>query len=267
VDRRRKLLVNTGEEKTNRYLTIASAKNGASVYPKVGLKDALNINRTGLSSKEYKYALMAHFDFVVALPGEKVSFAIEFDETHHINNEWQAQKDFLKNRICEKLGIPLLRVGEQSFRSIDNNTLLLWLCDSYFNKTISPFENSYLKIREYINMGLCHEGKDVPECMTYICTQVYTHTFSWVIMHDGQMLVTHARFRWFGIFGDVFSYNLSEGLAVYSLTQKIQKYLNGKYTPTREDSVDFITEYVAALYHRENKQLKNLFSEVREYYS
>lgn len=267
MDRRRKLLVNQGEEISHHYVAIASAYNGAKVYPKIGLKDALNILQSGLSNEEYKYALMAHFDFVVALPGEKMSFAVEFDEAHHVNKEEQAKKDFLKNRICEKLGMPLLRIGKQSFQRINDTVLLVWLCDSYFNKKLNPFYKSYLSIQSYVKEGICHKGQDIPECITYVCTQVYSHSFAWVVMCDGQILVAHARFRWFGIFGDVYSYNLSEGLAVHSLVEKIENYLIRKYTPTKEDSVNFVAEYVAALYHQDNKKLDGLFSEVRDYYT
>jgi hypothetical protein len=55
MDRRRKLLVNVGEEKVSNLLSQAVTSHLASVCPKVGLKDAVNISNSGLPDELYRF--------------------------------------------------------------------------------------------------------------------------------------------------------------------------------------------------------------------
>ena len=109
-DRRRKLLVNLGEEQADSTLRDAADKHGVRVFPKLRLADAVNIDRSGLPDELYRYALRAHLDFVIARGTDaQALFAVEFDGPSHESNEAR-KRDAMKDEICERLGLPLIRV-------------------------------------------------------------------------------------------------------------------------------------------------------------
>lgn len=81
-DRRKKLL--NGHESTSRELLgEAAKKNGAEVFSKPRVADVLDINASGFDNELYRYALQAHFDFVVADAETKGLFAVEYDGPGH----------------------------------------------------------------------------------------------------------------------------------------------------------------------------------------
>jgi hypothetical protein len=65
MDRRRPLLVNDGEFKTDKALHEAAEALGYGVHTKVRVADALAIDHSGLHDEQYGYALRSHFDWVV----------------------------------------------------------------------------------------------------------------------------------------------------------------------------------------------------------
>ncbi len=132
MDRRKKILVNSYEEATDKVLREAVANHGARVFPKVRIADALRIQSSGLSRAEYSYALRAHFDFVVADQDHSTRFAVEFDEAHHDSDPNAILHDSLKRAICEKLGMPLLRIDADYLHRIGQSSLLGWLVEVWF---------------------------------------------------------------------------------------------------------------------------------------
>lgn len=124
MERRRKVLTNEYEEATHAALLDAAARCGARVFPKVRLADALNVESSGLTRDEYSYALKSHFDFVVERKGEPVAFAVEFNGQSHERDARVIVRDTLKNSICNKLGMPLLRIDAGYLRRDGRFTLL-----------------------------------------------------------------------------------------------------------------------------------------------
>lgn len=113
MDRRRKLVVNQLEESSYQQLTAWSVGQNFTVHPKMGLSQALDIKNSGLNTIEYSYALQASFDFVVARQDGRILFAVEADGPSHLDEEAR-KRDHLKNFICAKLGMPLIRVGRKA---------------------------------------------------------------------------------------------------------------------------------------------------------
>lgn len=71
---------------------------------------------SGLSDEEYSYSLRAHFDFVIADQRSLPLFAVEFDGPRHENDPKTIYRDELKRSLCDKLGLPLLRVDADYLR-------------------------------------------------------------------------------------------------------------------------------------------------------
>ena len=132
MDRRRKIIANQYEAAVHAVITAIAQKNACVVYPKVRIADALMIDRSGLDNEAYSYALKGHFDFLVADKQSLPAFAVEFDGPLHETPEGR-RKDNLKNLICERLGLPLLRVTADYLQEENESvSLLAWLADVWF---------------------------------------------------------------------------------------------------------------------------------------
>jgi hypothetical protein len=133
VDRRRRLLVNIGEEEADSVLREVADKFGVRVVPKPRLADAVDINRSGLPDDLYTYALKAHLDFVIARGSDAMAlFAVEFDGRYHETDAAAQRRDAMKDAICERLGLPLLRVDADFLRTVKGFRLLAWLVELWF---------------------------------------------------------------------------------------------------------------------------------------
>ncbi len=132
MDRRRKIIHNPYEAATHEALEAVAVKYGARIFPKVRIADALDLRSSGLTSNEYSYALQAHFDFLITDQDTWPHFAVEFDGPRHHTNPSTILRDNLKNAICEKLGIPLLRIGDDFFRRVGRYNLIGWLTEVWF---------------------------------------------------------------------------------------------------------------------------------------
>ncbi len=133
IDRRKKILVNSYEAATHEELKKVATEYGARVFPKVRVADALDVQSSDLSDDEFGYALHAHFDFVVADQYSLSLFAVEFDGSRHETDPRTIVRDELKRSICDKLGLPLLRIDADYLRRrVGRFSLLGWLAEVWF---------------------------------------------------------------------------------------------------------------------------------------
>ena len=134
MDDRRKRISNTSERMTAERLREVTHDHGCVVFEKLRIADALKIDSSGLTNKEYNYALRAHFDFVVAQESDTLAlFAVEFDGPHHKYDPATSVRDDLKDRICRKLGMSVLRVDSDHLAAtVGRFELLTYLIDVWF---------------------------------------------------------------------------------------------------------------------------------------
>ena len=88
-----KKLSNLGEQRVYEELKPVADRYGAEVYRKVRVADVIDIE--GLARELGHYALMAHFDFVVADREHVPQFAVEFDGPGH-----SPTHDAKKDQLC-----------------------------------------------------------------------------------------------------------------------------------------------------------------------
>lgn len=105
-----KKLSNVEEMRVYRQVEPTAIRYGASVYQKVRIADVVDIDKLTLGSMR-SYALMAHYDFVVADEEQKPLFAVEFDGAGH-----SAEHDAKKDEICRRADLALFRVGIHASR-------------------------------------------------------------------------------------------------------------------------------------------------------
>ena len=124
-----KKLLNTAEDRTFRELLKATSM---AVCPKVRVADVLPIEGSGVDSASFKYALQAHFDFVVTDASHTPVFAVEFDGPGHRDDEDQIARDLKKNSLCARFAFPLLRINDNHVSRLYNQrTLLVWIVEVY----------------------------------------------------------------------------------------------------------------------------------------
>ena len=151
----KRVLVNKYEEETDTALKKAAARSNALVFSKVGIKDILDIDkgRALLTKEEYSYAFKAHFDFVVTRADTSPVFAVEYDGSMHYDDPATIERDKKKNAICQKLGMPLLRIDSQYLRRIGNFSLIGWLTELWFiyegwveaqERVVVPYDEPFL---------------------------------------------------------------------------------------------------------------------------
>ena len=127
-----KLLLDKYEALTDARLNELSKSWGVRVFAKVRLADVLPVERSGIDSNLYRFALQSHFDFVVADENHRPKLAIEFDGQSHFT-EKQLARDRKKERLCEVFDMPWLRINsrylERIYRGMD---LLGWFVHWHF---------------------------------------------------------------------------------------------------------------------------------------
>lgn len=129
-----KRLLNLPESETDRRLREVCDDFGAKVYVKVRVADVIQIERSGIDNDLYRYALQAHFDFVITDSEDQPLFAVEFDGVGHSKPEARA-RDEMKNTLCDRFELPLLRINRRYLTpAFSKWDLLRWFSTVFFVK-------------------------------------------------------------------------------------------------------------------------------------
>jgi len=131
---RRKNILNFSERKTALLLREIVTNHDCPIKEKIRLADALDIEGSNLTRQEYGFALKSHFDFVISRAVDtKALFAVEFDGPYHTYNANAQRRDALKDSVCSKLGMPLLRVDSDFIhQNVGRFHLLAYFIDMWF---------------------------------------------------------------------------------------------------------------------------------------
>lgn len=124
-------LVNRYEELTHSEISERAERWGLSVYPKVRVADAINLDALGVAGELKRYGLQAHFDFLVCRERWQPEYAVEFDGRFH-SSEKQARRDAKKDKLCELASLPILRINSNYLSPrFGSMSLLAWIMDVY----------------------------------------------------------------------------------------------------------------------------------------
>jgi hypothetical protein len=129
-----KPILNNPENTTYEKLCEACSRNSAHVFPKVRVADILRIEGSGISDELFRFALQAHFDFVIADTRHMPLFVVEFDGAYRKQAD-QTRRDSQKDALCERFQLPILRIDSEyvnrKYRSLD---LLSWFVEAWFGR-------------------------------------------------------------------------------------------------------------------------------------
>jgi len=129
-----KKILNLHEEATLHRLQAACKPYWVEIHSKLRVADVLPIEGSGISDSLFTYALKAHFDFVVATVEHEPLFAVEYDGPPHAA-EATAARDRIKNALCQRFGLPLLRIDSRYLpRRYRNQALLAWVVGVFLSK-------------------------------------------------------------------------------------------------------------------------------------
>lgn len=126
-----KRLLNRPEAETDGVLQEVCNAWGARVFAKVRVADVLPIERTGISSKHFRFALQSHFDFTITDSEKLPLFAVEFDGPGH-SAARQRARDILKDELCARFDFPLLRITSSHLKTFRTMNLLSWFVEAWF---------------------------------------------------------------------------------------------------------------------------------------
>jgi very-short-patch-repair endonuclease len=263
VDRRRRILVNNAEALTDAALREAATDLGFRIDAKVRLADAVDIDRSGLSDDAYRYALRAHLDWVVSdLDTTRAEFAVEFDGASHDTPDAR-RRDATKNEVCDRLGLPILRVDAAVLRPAAQRTVLgvlleTWAAWRAFNQaqdTGTVPEDEPFNAYGFVNLD--PDTGDIVQPLDFTAAVrkrirrmaeagVLTHRFvatayrggisgepaegyAWVYTTDDRVVVGHARARDYS-FPAVLPSDLADSLAHLDLGDRLARWREGDET-------------------------------------
>ncbi|KRD87935.1 DUF2726 domain-containing protein [Priestia megaterium] len=143
-----KKIMNRSESLTHKHLSQICNNHNLGVYPKVRLADIFSIEGSGISKELFSFALKAHFDFTVTNSDGVPILAVEFDGVQHESEKQQA-RDIMKDALCERFGLPSLRItSEYINKEYEHMNLLSWLIETWlalndYNKAKARGEIDY----------------------------------------------------------------------------------------------------------------------------
>jgi len=100
------------------------------VFPKVRMADVIALEDWRLIQFERDYMLMAHFDFVAVKENSEPIAAYEIDGSYHDTDAKTIKRDKLKDSICKKVGLPLIRIPldeiKKAWYSVETDHVINW---------------------------------------------------------------------------------------------------------------------------------------------
>ncbi|MFF4573673.1 DUF2726 domain-containing protein [Streptomyces sp. NPDC001410] len=151
------MLVNSYESAADRMLREIADEQGDRVTLKARLADVIDVDgMDGLTWRTKSYALAAHLDFVMV---DKVTsrgrFAVELDGRQHFSDPATLERDALKDELCERAGLPLLRITSDFARKVGRWRILSYLAEAFYRSEafFEAQEKGHIPYDEPFDMG------------------------------------------------------------------------------------------------------------------
>ncbi|WP_188911266.1 DUF2726 domain-containing protein [Salinarimonas ramus] len=120
---------NKSEERVSDELEEIAAQNGLRVRAKVRLSDVISKGKTVLTRREFDFYTRSHCDFLITDRRHRPRFIVEYDGPLH-HSDIQKWRDQIKNDLCQRAGIGLLRINDKHVtRTYRGMTVLRWIIE------------------------------------------------------------------------------------------------------------------------------------------
>jgi hypothetical protein len=122
-------LLNRPEEIVFDELQRIANDNNLRVFAKTRLSDVIAKQSTILTPREFSLYTQGHFDFVLTDIKGRPTMVVEYDGPLHVNSR-QADRDIIKNYLCRRVGLGILRIhAKHVTRTYRGMTLLRWIVE------------------------------------------------------------------------------------------------------------------------------------------
>jgi len=120
------------EVRTDSVLRTTLEKRGYRVERNVRVSDVIELDRQDLSGEEMHCYRTMHFDFTVTQGDYGTPrFVVEFDGPHHTLDSSAAHLDAVKNDLCRRAELPILRVSSRELEQNERVSLLAWMLERW----------------------------------------------------------------------------------------------------------------------------------------
>lgn len=123
-------LLNCSEKTVMRELEKIASDNAMRIFAKPRLSDVIQKDSTHLTNREFDFYTRSHCDFVVADPDARPVMVVEYDGPLHRLSAEQKERDVIKNELCRRAGLGLLRINDNYVTKIYRGmTVLRWIIE------------------------------------------------------------------------------------------------------------------------------------------
>jgi hypothetical protein len=124
-------LLNTSEQLTETIISKTLKDSNYRVYAQLLISKVINRNSDILEKVDKEFFWQASFDFVIYNSNSLPVLVIEFDGPCHEQYEKQKQSEIKKNRLCQFVGLPLIRIGDTYIEEHDKISLLEYILNRF----------------------------------------------------------------------------------------------------------------------------------------
>jgi hypothetical protein len=136
-------LLNQSEEAVLRELQNIASDNGLRVFPKPRLSDVIQKEKTHLTSREFEFYTRSHCDFVLTDANARPLMIVEYDGPLHQSSAKQQERDEIKNELCGRAQIGLLRINDRYVTKLYRGmSVLRWIVE------VSELEKAFYEAQE-----------------------------------------------------------------------------------------------------------------------
>jgi hypothetical protein len=123
-------LLNRSESAVYKDLLGITSNTGMRVFPKTRLSDVIEKGGAFLTQREFDFYTRSHFDFVLTDNTSRPLMVVEYDGPIHNQDKVQRERDEIKNELCRKANLGLLRINDRYVTKLENGmTLLRWIIE------------------------------------------------------------------------------------------------------------------------------------------
>ena len=103
------------------------------VVPHVPIREIVRVIDERLTPPELRLVERGHFDFAL-YPSRQFdtppAFVVEFDGPYHSDSE-VTLRDIAKNRLCQRVSLPLLRLTTEDLTPLEERTVVAWIAERF----------------------------------------------------------------------------------------------------------------------------------------
>jgi hypothetical protein len=123
-------LLNRSEEVVFRELQSIASDNAMKVFAKPRLSDVIQKHRAVLTQREFDLYTRSHCDFVVTDETFRPLMIVEYDGPLHHADEKQLERDEIKNELCKRAELGLLRINDRYVTKLFRGmSVLRWIIE------------------------------------------------------------------------------------------------------------------------------------------